>query len=76
MKLDKSVVIPFGVTRKYLERYDEIFIGQEEIISDFDLDIIYPEKENTEIIWGEMSYRQFTETSLTWNYDFYSQGSW
>ena len=77
MKLEPDVIIPFGMHRRYLQRYDENFMGKEEEINDFDLEIPYPpiDYEN-EFFWREMSYNQFTENSLSWNYDEYSCGDW
>lgn len=77
MKLEANVVIPFGVIKKFLARYDEVFVGKEEEISDFDLEIKYPPLEYTnDFYWNEMSYNRFTEGSLSYNYDEYSCGDW
>jgi len=71
----EDVVIPLGTVRKFLKRWDETFLNDlDEIVSDFELPIKYPKKERAEIFWGEMSYNYLTDTSLTWNYSYYSGG--
>jgi hypothetical protein len=72
LKLD-DVYIPLGITRRFMQRYDEIFMGKEEEISDFALDVEYPPLDyDGDYRWSEMSYNKYTETSLTWHYDIYS----
>ena len=77
LKLEPDVSIPFGTVKRFMQRYDDLFIGKEEEISDFEIPIKYPPVDyDGEIRWGEMSYNRFTDRTLSWNWDTYSCGEW
>jgi hypothetical protein len=85
LKIEESVIVPLGVIKKFMSQCDELdFSDDDPDNSEFDPDnsefnheIKYPPVNyNGDFYWNEMSYRRLTDTTLTWSYDFYSNGDW
>jgi hypothetical protein len=72
LHLEPDVVIPLGITGKFLSKWDEDLSDEDDDDSEFEFELFYlPEllcdpidcKYETE--WREMSYNRLTENSLT-----------
>jgi hypothetical protein len=78
LRLEPNVIIPLGVTKKFMGTWDEEQSTDEDSGEpEFNAEIEYPPMNYSgEIYWNEMSYHRLTQTSLCWNYDLYSNGNW
>ena len=78
LRLEQNVIVPLGTIKKFMVQCDEQDLSEDDPDNaELELEIQYPSLAyDGDFYWNEMSYHRLLDTSLTWNYNIYSDGDW